>query len=119
MNWIFRTCIIALLMMSIPVMGSLTERKDSQHTQTEMLLSRYLHLSPTEVSRWQQIKENGSLQGFVEHQSMSAYEILALHTNDQKALRRLARLFATQNLKIIAKLKKFERIYQQELENLR
>lgn len=119
MNWIRKISLVALLTASIPVMASLTKEQDSQYTHTEIMLSQHLHLSPQEIRRWQTLQQaKGSLQGFVAYDKLSVYEILALHTDDTKEIERLAKLLAMHNIKVITKLKHFERIYQQQLEAL-
>lgn len=119
MTWMRRLGLLALLTASIAVMGSLAKEQDSQYTHTEVMLSRHLHLEPAEIRRWQTLQQaRGSLQGFVAHDKLSVYEILALHTDDSKEVKRLAKLLAMHNIKVLDRLKRFERFYQQELEAL-
>jgi len=118
MKWFIKTSILSLLLLSVPVLGSFTTHNNSEETRTKTLLSRHLHLTTQEITQWHQIKESNVLQGFVDLENMSVYEVLAMQTNDPNELKRLARLFAQHNRKIIAKLQQFERIYQQEVKNL-
>ena len=99
-------------MVSVPAASD--DYPDTKYTESDVLLSRHFNLTPAEIQKWSQIKTNSSLHGFVHHQNMSVYEILALHVEDEQQLRRLARLFAEHSLQIIKKLERFDSIYQEE-----
>ena len=87
---------------------------ETQYTQTELILSQHYRLTPAEIREVETIRAEGRFDGFVDLDNLTIYEVLALQTDDEARLRRLARLYLKMDRAIIAKLQRFSVIYTQE-----
>ena len=107
--------ILAFVAFSMPVFPQ--EQTQTTYTETELSMSEHFDLTPAEIRKWTHLKETQQFHGLVQS-DLSVYEMLALATNDEAELRRLARLFAQMNLRLIKKLVYFDELYQEAIGQL-
>ena len=99
------------------VLVSSQEQTQTKYTKTELTMSEHFGLTPAEIRKWEYLKETQQFYGLVES-DLSVYEMLALSTDDEQELRRLAVLLAKMNIKIIRKLAHFDQLYQDAVNQL-
>lgn len=107
-----------IIALAIAIISGFKTQTKTEFSESEIRLSRYFDLTPVEIRQWQRARNREELGGFVKQENLSVYEILALQTEDGEKLHRLARLFANHNLQVIERLKKFDEIYQTEMQQV-
>ena len=119
MRFFVKFIILSVSLSFIAVLNAINVSRDTIYKESDIILSKYFSLQPQEIKQWKDIKDNSSLQGFVDYKNMSIYEVLAMHTQDKNQLRKFAKLFAAHNMRVIKKLNDFDLMYQQEIKKIR
>ena len=107
--------LLILLMLSVSV--SPQEETKTEYTELEISMSQLFSLTPAEIRKWERIKQTQQFRGLVES-DLSVYETLALTTDNEQELRRLAILLAKMNTQLVKKLIRFDELYQEEISKL-